>query len=58
MASKKDICNDCIHFNHATRLCDEKALEEIIIINRKEQVCSYMPNKQTRCDYYKSVGEL
>ena len=58
MATKKDICNDCIHYNHATRLCDEKALNEIVICDRIEHINLFAPDKQTKCDYYKSIGEL
>lgn len=58
MASKKDICLDCINYNHATQLCGEKELEEVVIRNRKEYIRPYAPNKQTKCDYYKPIGEL
>lgn len=57
MATKKDICLDCVKYNHATQLCQEEQLKEVIILHRQETVVNYRPYKQTKCDYYKGMGE-
>ena len=53
MAKKAvNLCQTCKKYNGQTLFCDEKALEEIIIINRRETKKPYFPIEQTECKYY------
>lgn len=55
MAKKKDLCLSCKKFDAKNQSCKEEKLKEIVIINRKEYINDYIPNKETQCKYYEDA---
>ena len=55
MASKKDLCKECKYFDCKNQICTNDNKKEIIIINRKETIAPFVPNKETKCDYFEGV---